>query len=52
MEDEDACKLALPAEKRDNALVESHAEPTAGHLGRMGTLARFSLYYYWPSMRQ
>ena len=34
MEDEDAWKLVLPAEKRENALLESHAEPTAGHLGR------------------
>ena len=52
MEDEDAWKLVLPAEKRENALLESHAEPTAGHLGRAKTLAHLSLYYYWPSMRQ
>ena len=52
MEDEDAWKLVLPAKKRQNALLESHAEPTAGHLGRAKTLARLSLYYYWPSMRQ
>ena len=34
MEDEDAWKLILPAEKRENALLESHAESTAGDLGR------------------
>ena len=48
MEDEDAWKLVLPAEKCEYALLESHAEPTAGHLGRAKTLARLSLYYYWP----
>ena len=47
MEDEDARKLVLPAEKREYALLESHAEPTAGHLGRAKTLAHLSLYYYW-----
>ena len=52
MEDEDAWKLVLPAEKREDALRESHAEPTAGHLGRAKTLARLSLYYYWPFMRK
>ena len=31
MEDEDAWKLVLSAEKRENALLKSHAEPTAGH---------------------
>ena len=49
-EDEDAWKLVLLAEKRESALLESHAEPTAGHLGRAKTLARLLLYYYWPSM--
>ena len=52
MKDEDAWKLVLPAEKRENALLESHAEPTAGDLGCAKTLARLSLYYYWPSMRK
>ena len=49
MEDENAWKLVLLAEKRESA---SHAEPTARHLGRAKTLARLSLYYYWPSMRK
>ena len=52
MEDEDSWKLVLPMEKREGALLESHSEPTAGHLGRAKTLARLSLYYYWPSMRK
>ena len=43
MEGEDAWKLVLPAEKLKNALLESHAEPTAGRLGRAKTLARLSL---------
>ena len=51
MEDEDAWKLILPAVKRESALLESHAEPKAGHLGRAKQLARLSLYYYWPFMR-
>ena len=46
MEEEEAWKLVLPAEKREGALLESHAEPTAGHLGRTKTLARLSLYNY------
>ena len=46
MEDKDAWKLVLPAEKRENALLESHAKPTTGHLGRAKTLAPLSLYYY------
>ena len=46
MEDEDAWKLVLPAEKRESALVENHAELTAEHLGRARTVARLSLYYY------
>ena len=52
MEDEDAWMLVLPAEKREDALLESHAVPTAGHLGRAKTLARLSLYYYWPFVRK
>ena len=51
-EDEDARKLVLPAKKRESALLESHAEPTAGHLCRAKTLARLSLYYFWPNMRK
>ena len=51
MEDEDAWKLVLPAEKREYALLESHAEPTAGHLGRAKTLARLSLYYTGPQKK-
>ena len=52
MEDEDAWKLVLSAEKREYVLLESHAEPTAGLLGRAKTQARLSLYYYWPFMRK
>ena len=48
-EDENVWKLVLPVEKREKAMQESHAEPTAfGHLGRAKTHARVTLYYYWP----
>ena len=40
MEYEDAWKLVLLSEKCENALLESHAEPIPGHLGRAKTLAR------------
>ena len=52
MEDKNAWKLVLPAEKRESALLESHAEITPGHLGRAKTLGRLLLYYYWPNMRK
>ena len=52
MENEEAWKLVLPTGKRESARLESHEEPTAGHLGRAKTLAHLSLYYYWPPMRK
>ena len=52
LEDEDAWKLVLPVEQREEAMQECHAEPTAGHLGRAKTHARVTLYYYWPSLRK
>ena len=52
LEDEDAWILVLPVEKREKAMQKSHAEPSAGHLGRAKKHARFTLYYYWPSLRK
>ncbi|CAB0040754.1 unnamed protein product [Trichogramma brassicae] len=49
VDDQDAWKLIVPKEKRQQVLSECHEEPTAGHLGRHKTYQRLAMRYYWPS---
>ncbi|KAK9887659.1 hypothetical protein WA026_023780 [Henosepilachna vigintioctopunctata] len=45
-------KIVVPTSNRSEILQKYHDEPTAGHLGVSKTLARISLLYYWPKMRE
>ncbi|KAL7296783.1 hypothetical protein TKK_0010186 [Trichogramma kaykai] len=49
IDDQDAWKLIVPREKRQQVLFECHEEPTSGHLGRHKTYERLAMRYYWPS---
>ncbi|CAB0028436.1 unnamed protein product [Trichogramma brassicae] len=49
VDDQDAWKLIVPREKRQQVLFECHEEPTSGHLGRHKTYERLAMRYYWPS---
>ena len=44
-------KLVLPKEFRNDALVECHDVPTAGHMGVAKTLDRIRDLYFWPNMK-
>ncbi|CAB0039239.1 unnamed protein product [Trichogramma brassicae] len=48
VDDQDAWKLIVPKDKRQQVLSECHEEPTAGHLGRHKTYQRLVMRYYWP----
>ncbi|KAL7296181.1 hypothetical protein TKK_0010721 [Trichogramma kaykai] len=48
-DDQDAWKLIVPREKRQQVLFECHEEPISGHLGRHKTYERLAMRYYWPS---
>lgn len=43
-------KEVLPSEVREKAIIENHAEPTAGHMGIFKTYRRLALRYFWPGM--
>ncbi|OXU31968.1 hypothetical protein TSAR_013080 [Trichomalopsis sarcophagae] len=49
IDDQDAWKMDLRADKVSLVLQESHCEPTAGHLGRRKTYDRIARYYYWKN---
>ncbi|KAH0816086.1 hypothetical protein GEV33_006706 [Tenebrio molitor] len=43
-------KLYVPAEQRQQVLLECHDHPTASHFGIFKTLSRVRDNYYWPKM--
>lgn len=47
-----AWKEVVPAELREQVMLENHAEPTAGHLGVFKTYHRLALRYFWPGMHR
>lgn len=50
LDDQDAWKMVLRADKIPQVLRESHCEPPAGHLGRRKTYERIARYFYWKNM--
>lgn len=43
-------KEVIPAELRQDIILQNHAEPTCGHFGVFKTYKRLTLKYYWPKM--
>lgn len=43
-------KEVIPDERRQEVILQSHSEPTAGHFGVFKTYKRLALRFYWPGM--
>lgn len=43
-------KEVVPAESREQVIIENHATPMAGHLGVFKTVRRIRQRYFWPGM--
>lgn len=43
-------QMVVPESKRQDALVECHNAPTAGHMGIKKTKSRLAQRYFWPGM--
>lgn len=49
--DENNWKLVLPRNLHREAIEEAHDNTAAGHRGIFKTMAKLTLYYYWPRIR-
>ena len=47
---EEAWRLVLPFELREQALWDAQNEPSSGHLGLEKTYSRLARDFYWPGM--